>query len=150
MGNPPQGLLRPLVGENAMKIRITDLDWYLDDALTRIIKSELHKSSLPKDEAITLNFRDPDYCAEKGGFHPVEIRMDASGDIQYVTDFSYVGYGGYEELVKELDFDFSLGLFQQFDRCYPIESAREMFLMWQQNFCAYYHMGVYQVQITFG
>jgi hypothetical protein len=76
--------------------------------------------------------------------------MDASGEIQYVTDFSYVGYGGYEELVKELDFDFSLGLFQQFDRCYPIESAREMFLMWQQNFCAYYHMGVYQVQITFG
>jgi hypothetical protein len=150
MRKSPQGLLRLFVGEAAMQIRITDLDWYLDDALANIIKSELIKSKQTRNDAVTLNFRDPSYSAETGGFHPVEIRLDANGEVQYVTDFSYVGYGGYEELVKELDFDFSLGLFQQFDRCYPIESAREMFLMWQQNFCAYYHMDVYQVQITFG
>lgn len=133
-----------------MQIRINDFDWYLDDALIKIIEDELRKSNQTKNEAVTLNFRDPNYCTEKGGFHSVEIRLDARGEVQYVTDFSYVGYGGYEELVKELDFDFSLGLFQQFDRCYPIERARETFLIWQQNFCAYYRMDVYQVQITLG
>lgn len=26
-------------------------------------------------EAVVINFRDPDYSAESGGFHPVEIRF---------------------------------------------------------------------------
>lgn len=133
-----------------MQVHITGLSWFLNDALIKIIEDELKKSGAKESEAVTLNFRDPEYSAESGGFHPVEIRLNEDKELQYVTDFSYVGYGGYEELVKELDFDFSLGLFQQFDRCYPIEKAREMFLIWQQNFCAYYRMDVYQVQITLG
>lgn len=43
-------------------------------------------------EAVVINFRDPDYSAESGGFHPVEmrfIRQDNEWYFDYVTDFSY-------------------------------------------------------------
>ena len=30
--------------------------------------------------AATLNFWDPDYSAERGGYHPVEIRLIHQGD----------------------------------------------------------------------
>lgn len=29
---------------------------------------------------VTLNYRDPDYSAESGGYHPVEINIYRSGD----------------------------------------------------------------------
>jgi hypothetical protein len=44
--------------------------------------------------AVVINFRDPDYSAESGGFHPVEmrfIRQDNEWYFDYVTDFSYMG-----------------------------------------------------------
>ena len=31
-------------------------------------------------EAVVLNFRDPTYSAENGGYHPVEIRLENDGD----------------------------------------------------------------------
>ena len=31
-----------------------------------------HRMSQP---SVTINFRDPNYSAENGGFHPVEIRL---------------------------------------------------------------------------
>ncbi|WP_225390201.1 DUF2787 family protein, partial [Escherichia coli] len=45
-------------------------------------------------EAVVINFRDPDYSAESGGFHPVEIRFIRKNNewyFDYVTDFSYMG-----------------------------------------------------------
>lgn len=33
-----------------------------------------------KDEAVVLNFRDPNYSADDGGYHPVEIRLENEGD----------------------------------------------------------------------
>lgn len=56
--------------------------------------------------AVVINFRDPDYSAESGGFHPVEmrfIRRDNEWYFDYVTDFSYMGRV-YPELEKEMDF----------------------------------------------
>jgi hypothetical protein len=59
--------------------------------------------------AVVINFRDPDYSAESGGFHPVEmrfIRQDNEWYFDYVTDFSYMGRV-YPELEKEIDFCWS-------------------------------------------
>uniref|UniRef100_UPI003C6D1707 DUF2787 family protein n=1 Tax=Escherichia coli TaxID=562 RepID=UPI003C6D1707 len=41
-------------------------------------------------EAVVINFRDPDYSAESGGIHPVEIRFIRKNNewyFDYVTDF---------------------------------------------------------------
>jgi len=62
----------------------------------------------------------------------------------------YYGSGPWAELGKDLDFDFSLGLFQQQGQDHPIERGRSMFRLWSQNFCDYYAMGVYTVSITNG
>ena len=91
-----------------------------------------------------LNFRDKGYSNKTGGFHPVEVMTD-QGKIQYVTDFCY--FGPDDELVKDLDFAFNCGVFQQLGRGesleYPIEEVRDLFAMLQENFIAYYAMGMY-------
>lgn len=61
--------------------------------------------------AVTLNFRDPNYSAERGGYHPVEIRLVHQGDewcLDYATDFGYVGTV-YPELEKIIDISWSQG-----------------------------------------
>ena len=87
------------------------------------------------------------YSAEHGGYHPVEIAINSAGEIQYITDFAYVGDGYFAELAKEIDFDFSLGIFQHFGRDYPIRQGAELFQIWQENFCSYYDSGVFQVTV---
>ena len=94
------------------------------------------------NEAVVLNFRDPDYSADDDGYHPVEIRLENDGDgwrFCYITDFCYVGSGYMAELAKGLDFDFSAGVFQNLFGTYPIEQAIEMFQVWESNF-VYYSM----------
>lgn len=63
----PQAFLRAFVGEISMQIRTTGLDWYLDDVLIKILTAELAESGEKQNVAVTLNFRDPNYCAENGG-----------------------------------------------------------------------------------
>lgn len=91
-------------------------------------------------KAVTLNFRDPNYSADNGGYHPVEIRLENNNNhwrICYITDFCYVGSGYMAELIKELDFDFSSGLFQNLFGSFPIEQAREVYQVWEANFLYY-------------
>jgi hypothetical protein len=99
-------------------------------------------------QSITLNFRDPSYSPEAGGFHPVEIMIQPNGQIAYITDFSYVGSGPYAELVKELDFDFSLGLFVQLGVHSPLDTGAALFQIWQSNFLCYHSLEIYEIQIT--
>ena len=94
-----------------------------------------------------LTFKDDNYDPDSGGFHPVEIRIDPGGKIEYITDFSYVGNGPFAELVKEIDFDFSLRLFQHFGREHSIGHGLELYRLWERNFVAYYQMGVYSVRV---
>jgi len=130
-----------------MKIHVQQNDYALTiaDQFMTVIQTEMAKADVDLTEGFILNFKDPDYSAERGGYHPVEIYINQQGRIQYVTDFAYVGSGYCAELVKELDFDFSLGLLQQFGREYAIEQAYELFGVWQQNFCAYYQQGIFTV-----
>jgi len=92
------------------------------------------------NEAVVLNFRDPNYSADDGGYHPVEIRLKNEGDgwrFCYITDFSFVGNGYMAELAKDLDFDFDAGVLQCLHGTYPIEQAIEIFQVWESNFVYY-------------
>jgi len=100
------------------------------------------------EDGITFNFRDPTYSPENGGFHPVEISISADGVLQYVTDFAYFGIPPMAELEKELDFDFSLNVFQQFGQDHDLVDGQGLFRLYTQNFCAYHEMGVYEVMVT--
>ena len=117
-------------------------------ALVTLLETELDKAITVAGEGLIFNFRDPEYSAETGGYHPVEIAMDAEGKLLYITDFAYHGDGHYAELCKELDFDFSYGLFQQMGRDYPLHEGAELFSIWQANFCAYYQAGVFEVSYS--
>ncbi|MFD3391430.1 DUF2787 family protein [Alteromonas macleodii] len=91
--------------------------------------------------SVTINFRDPNYSAESGGFHPVEVRLEKRNNAWhfcYVTDFAYIGNGPYAELAKDLDFDFDAGVFQNLFGTFPIEQANEMYQIWEENFLHYW------------
>jgi hypothetical protein len=92
------------------------------------------------EKAVTINFRDPNYSADDGGYHPVEIRLENEGDCWrfcYITDFCYLGSSYMAELAKDLDFDFDAGVFQNLFGTSPIEQAIEMFQIWESNFVYY-------------
>jgi Protein of unknown function (DUF2787). len=106
------------------------------------------------EKALTINFRDPNYSSDDGGYHPVEIRLENEGNgwrFVYITDFTYIGTGHCAELAKDLDLDFDFGVFQSLFGTYPIEQAIEMFQIWESNF-VYYAMvsKVFSITMTQG
>jgi hypothetical protein len=84
----------------------------LPTKLFELINDEIvkHKVDVTSNNALTLNFRNTDYTATTGGYHPVEIRLEKIGStpkpdhwqLVYITDFSYQG-GPQPELVTEID-----------------------------------------------
>lgn len=122
----------------------------LHAAFIAILEKEIAKAEPPSGAGVILNFRDPGYSSEAGGFHPVEISVNGRGQIQYITDFSFVGQSPYDELAKEIDFDISLGVFQHFGREFPLHTGRELYVVWQENFVSYFAMGVFQVTASEG
>lgn len=130
-----------------MHIRTDCLPWPLSKKIVRILEKELSASMFPSDSGVVISFHDQSYSPQEGGFHPVEIAIAADGSIQYVTDFAYYGSPPYSELDKEIDFDFSQGLFQHLGREYPVLKGRDLFRLWQSNFVTYYGMGIYTVSV---
>lgn len=132
-----------------MKITSESCCYRLDASLIDLLNNELQRlyPDVNDDTVhdVTLHFKDASYSAEQGGFHPVEIMIRETGEISYITDFSYVGIGPYAELAKEIDFDFGLGVFGLRGQSYSIEAGKVLFRIWQENFVSYYAMGVYQV-----
>jgi len=118
------------------------------NALAVILEKLICEATIDEDSGVLINFRDPDYSAESGGYHPVEIALNHEGAILYITDFSYVGSPPFHELAKELDFDLYCGLFQQMGIEHPIVVGRELYTIWEENFCHYYHEGVYQMEVS--
>jgi hypothetical protein len=104
------------------------------------------------EKSITINFRDPSYSVDDGGYHPVEIRLENEGDgwrFCYITDFCYVGSGYCAELAKDLDFDFDAGVFQNLHGIYAIEQATEIYMIWEMNFMCYADdMKVFTVMVS--
>ncbi|MHA2769920.1 DUF2787 domain-containing protein [Vibrio harveyi] len=102
---------------------------------------------------VVFNFRDKNYSAGRGGFHPVEICLLRSSDgdwqYQYVTDFAYIGCH-YQELEKALDFDFhSRGAYSCGIPMRNQQEANELYQLWEHNFLAYLEMDAYDdISIT--
>ena len=55
----------------------------VSNRLISILNKEIEQhSEVDTSSGCVLNFRDPDYSAESGGYHPVEIGLDEQGRIQ--------------------------------------------------------------------
>tara|TARA_R110002167_G_scaffold110673_2_gene281282 strand:- start:832 stop:1269 length:438 start_codon:yes stop_codon:yes gene_type:complete len=121
--------------------------------LSRIVSEQgLPSSRLEVATSITLNFRDPTYSAESGGYHPVEIRLGRVNQhfrFEYITDFSYVGAGPCCELAKEIDFDFTWGKCEV-RYCPPVDlvDAASLYQTFESNFLSYYQMDVFDVSVA--
>ncbi len=102
-------------------------------------------------KAVTLNFRDPDYSPEAGGFHPVEVRLEkqaTSWQLVYITDFSYQGRYT-PELIKEIDVCFSIKQVYHFLAGWlNAREGEELLALFISNFVEYYNTGCYQVSLT--
>ena len=120
----------------------------LDPDFVSTINNLLKDTSLEAPEIVALNFRDPTYSAENGGYHPVEIHVDSKGDILSITDFAYFGMPPMVELGIELDFSFEHDHFRQFDSFHDLECGRGLLGLYLANFTAYYNTGVYRVEVT--
>jgi hypothetical protein len=122
--------------------------------LFEIINLSLANTSAPADDfcAVTLNFRDPDYSADTGGYHPVEISMEKQNglwQLVYITDFSYQG-GPFPELVKEIDVCFiSKQVFNLFIGWLQNRNAKELVSLFIGNFIEYHTNDCYQVSVSF-
>jgi hypothetical protein len=98
---------------------------------------------------VTINFKDPQYSSEFGGYHPVEIRISANGEIEYITDFCYVGLGQDVELAKEIDFDFQNKVFGHlYSPDLPIFKGYALYTLWEANFIAYVEMDIFTTTVT--
>ena len=135
--------------EIIMKIKMYKNKQYDFTRLALMLEKIIEKSVIRTDAAVTVNFRDEDYSAESGGYHPVEIRIESDGVISYITDFCYVGQGWCAELTKEVDFDFGTGVFYHlYTGESPIAQGAELFKLWCGNFINYYESDVYTVSVS--
>lgn len=128
-----------------MQLHCNNLPWPIDKRLIRIINDAV--ATVEAEDGVTITFRDPDFTPESGGFHPVEFALNREGELRYVTDFCFVGSPPFCDLCKNLDFDFSLQLFQHYGMEHPISAGREMFALWQSNFIAYHGINAYTVTV---
>lgn len=96
-------------------------------------------------DAVTLIFKDINYSAENGGFHPVEIRLISRNDewyFDYITDFKYMGIDA--ELEKEIDFSWSQRyVFLSYTGDLPPGEGQDIFALWQRNFVHYHFLNAY-------
>jgi len=118
------------------------------------LNREMNKATIPMKSitAITFNFLDPDYSAESGGYHPVEVRIEKQNGIWslvYITDFSFQGMS-FPELVKEIDICFiTKQVFSLFAGGSIRQHANGLIKMFIGNFIEYYKQGVFDVHVTF-
>ena len=122
--------------------------------LHSLLNFELAKVEMPDPNfcALTFNFRAPDYTADQGGFHPVELRLEKHNGLWefiYITDFSYQG-SPYPELVKEIDVCFETKqVFSLFGGLLSQSNGKELIKLFISNFIEYHSMNAYQTKISF-
>ena len=120
----------------------------LDSDFVSVVSDLLKDTSLETSEVVALNFRDPTYSAENGGYHPVEIHVDSKGEVLSITDFAFFGCPPMVELGIELDWSFEMDSFRQFDSMYDLECGRGLLGLYTKNFVSYFKSDVYQVEVT--
>ncbi|WP_249436505.1 DUF2787 family protein [Escherichia coli] len=138
--------------ENIMVFKQSGLNLPMSQAFIAILKSIISLSSQNKvnHHGVILNFRDPQYTAENGGFHPVEIRLIRCNDgwyFDYLTDFSFIG-AVWPELEKEMDISWSQGyVWHYLMGDLEHEEGEALFELWQRNFTQYWKMKIYTVSV---
>tara|TARA_B110000211_G_scaffold34072_1_gene34361 strand:+ start:21288 stop:21707 length:420 start_codon:yes stop_codon:yes gene_type:complete len=107
--------------------------------------------SIGNASELTINFRDKDYSAAAGGFHPVEVRLEKRGigwELVYITDFSYQGQSD-SELVKEIDVCFVIKrVYHMLVGWLSEREGKKLLTLFVTNFVEYYNTGCYQVTIS--
>ncbi|WP_323169084.1 DUF2787 family protein [Pantoea agglomerans] len=132
-------------------IRQKGLSMPVSQELINIILAELSKNPpvKPNIRAVTLLFKDINYSAENGGFHPVEIRLISRNDewyFDYITDFKYMGTD--PELEKEIDISWSQRyVFLSYAGDLPPGEGRDIFALWQRNFVHYHFLNIYTLTV---
>jgi hypothetical protein len=127
--------------------------------LFKLLNAEIVKSvtAITSHNAITLNFRDTDYSASTGGYHPVEIRVERIGNnhkpdywqLVYITDFSYQG-SPYPELVKEIDACFvNKRVYSFYGGNLSHYQGQVLLTLFISNFIEYQAMDAYKLSISF-
>ena len=124
------------------------------EKLYQLLNKELEQVEPPtaNTSTITLNFRDLDYSASLGGYHPVELRLELhehNWQLVYITDFPFQGAAS-PELVKEIDICFmTKQVFNLFSGLLSNKDGKQLVTMFINNFVEYHSMNVYQTSITF-
>ncbi|MBY8168128.1 DUF2787 domain-containing protein [Vibrio fluvialis] len=95
------------------------------------------------DGTTVLNFRDPNYTAESGGYCPVEIGIEVKegkAKLLYLTDFTYVKFDGF---VKGVDFSFEHGVFSIGYGDLPMvgQDVKAFWELYTRNFVSYVNSG---------
>lgn len=123
-------------------------------SLTQIIRRLLLKNLPPiVSNGVTINFRDPSYSADAGGFHPVEIRLEyalatSMWQVCYITDFAYQGRY-FPELEKDIDFNFTEGSgYQAYVGFHSLSHFSGLYRLWEANFRSYVVDDLYQITIS--
>jgi len=140
-----------------MDIKINQSAITLCPKLLVVLKQKIKERGADADiSQITVNFRDSTYSAVTGGYHPVEIALqkgesDSGWNVLYITDFCYDGYP-YAELVKEVDFDFSVSTFY-LANCTPTSITRstvkDFYKSWENNFLSYLEYDAFdQIEVS--
>jgi len=122
----------------------------LIELLIKVISNK--QLNLAELNDITISFRDDAYDPMAGGYHPVEVnilRVNDQFNINYITDFCYVGSGFNTELTKEIDFDFTNDIgFQLYSGHHKLADLSELFLLWQSNFIQYVEQDIFTISTS--
>ena len=130
------------------------LPFNISRKLLDILNNEIQKTGNEPEQQdeFTLSFRDKNYSAELGGYHPIEIhlvKLKGLWCFDYITDFTYVGCGQDAELTKEIDFDFTSGIgFHLYSGDDDLKFLTELYEIWENNFISYFESGVFKTKIT--
>ena len=137
-----------------IKFSLNNTPFEISTGFLEILRTEVQKTGMRPEQLvdIILSFRDENYDAESGGYHPVEIRLIQTNGLwcfDYITDFAYVGSGHDAELAKEIDFDFTNStFFILYTGEHPLKNLGDFFTMWETNFIEYFRMGVFKVKVS--
>lgn len=129
-----------------MRIHINNCPFEISPKLFVLLQETLVGLQV-KDAGVSIRFTDPGYSAESGGFHPVEIGVDPTGNLLFITDYAYVGRHPHTELAKCLDFDFQCDRFQTLGLEFPLSEGMDAYAIWEVNFLAYHEIGVYRTTV---
>ena len=120
-------------------------------AFIAALEEELTHGEMTPGTPVYVHFRDPNYSKEFGGFRPIEVYIDETGRIRYITEFTWVGMPPMEDLVKSVDFDLAEESYQDLSCIRRIDSEVAAFWkVWSGNFLEYRKMGVFDVALVGG